>query len=244
MSYRIIIPSRFSSSRLPGKPLADIAGKPMIQRVYEAAIKSSASDVIIAADDQRIVDVCEAFGAPVCVTSPEHPSGTDRLQEAASILNLKDSDVIVNVQGDEPLMPVSVIEQVADNLIQRPDVAIATLCEPITETEQLSNPNVVKTMFSATGRALYFSRSEIPHPRDDRSQQIAYRHLGIYAYRVRFLHDYVSWPEVPIEQCEKLEQLRALHFDAAMHVDIACDTIPPGVDTQADLDVVRSLFEQ
>jgi len=250
MSYTIVIPARYSSSRLPGKPLLDIAGLTMIQRVWEQANKSAASRVVIATDDDRIFNVAEAFGAEVCMTSSAHPSGTDRLQEVASELGLDDEHIVVNVQGDEPLIPPVVIDQVAENLAATSGAGIATLCEPIETVEELLNPNAVKVVADKAGLALYFSRAAVPWPRDldlaeggklPKSQQW-FRHIGIYAYRVKFLHQYVGWPPAPLEQLEQLEQLRALYNGVHIHVERARVTVPAGVDTQHDLDVVRGIF--
>ncbi len=250
MSYTIVIPARYSSSRLPGKPLLDIAGLSMIQRVWEQAKKSSASRVVIATDDERISRAGEAFGAEVCMTSSSHPSGTDRLQQVVSELGLDDEHIVVNVQGDEPLIPPAVIDQVAENLAAISTAGIATLCEPIETAEELLNPNAVKVVADNAGLALYFSRAAIPWPRDydllaggrlPESQQW-FRHIGLYAYRVKFLHQYVGWAPAPLEQLEQLEQLRALYNGVHIHVERARVTVPAGVDTQRDLDVVRGIF--
>lgn len=252
MSFRVVIPARFGSSRLPGKPLLDIAGKPMVVHVYERALRSAASEVVIATDDPRIVEAVRAVGAPVVMTRADHPSGTDRLQEVAAHFGWADDDIVVNVQGDEPLIPPAVINQVADNLRRAETAAIATLAEPLQDAGQLFNPNIVKLVRDAQGHALYFSRAPMPWARDafaaNREQlpaealSLYLRHLGIYAYRVGFLHDYVSWPPALIEQVEALEQLRALYQGVRIHVDVAAAELPPGVDTQADLDRVRAIL--
>lgn len=252
MSFRVVIPARFGSSRLPGKPLLDIAGKPMVVHVYERALRSAASEVVIATDDARIAKAVRAVGAPVVMTRADHPSGTDRLQEVAAHFGWADDDIVVNVQGDEPLIPPAVINQVADNLRRAGSAAIATLAEPLQDAAQLFNPNIVKLVRDRDGHALYFSRAPMPWARDafalDREQlpaqalSLYLRHLGIYAYRVGFLHDYVSWPPALIEQVEALEQLRALYHGVKIHVDVAAAELPPGVDTQADLDRVRALL--
>jgi 3-deoxy-manno-octulosonate cytidylyltransferase (CMP-KDO synthetase) len=251
MSYTIVIPSRYGSSRLPGKPLMDIAGKPMVQHVWDRAKQSNAGRVIIATDDKKIFSVASDFGAEVCMTATTHPSGTDRLQQVADQLELDDEHIVVNVQGDEPQIPMAVIEQVATNLAKAPEASIATLCEPICTSGELINPNAVKVVPDAAGMALYFSRAPIPFPRDFSLLSDAklptshtwYRHIGIYAYRVKFLHQYVGWKPVPLEQLEQLEQLRALYYGARIHVEQACETVPGGVDTQQDLDAVRADFE-
>jgi 3-deoxy-manno-octulosonate cytidylyltransferase (CMP-KDO synthetase) len=236
---------------LPGKPLLQIHGKPMVQRVWEQARLSGAERVIIATDDQRIFDVAQAFGAQVCMTSPQHPSGTDRLQQVAAELDLPMDHIVVNVQGDEPLMPPQVIDQVATNLGRYAQAGIATLCEDIAAIEDLVNPNVVKVVRDAQGMALYFSRAPIPWPRDAflAGQEAMpkagnwYRHIGIYAYRTRFLHQFVSWAVAPQEQLESLEQLRALHYGVGIHVDKAVQRVPGGIDTQEDLLFVRRLLQ-
>ena len=249
MSFTVVIPARFGSTRLPGKPLLDIAGKPMVQRVWEQARDSNAQQVVIATDDQRICALAESFGAEVCMTSAEHPSGTDRLQQVAADLGWADDHIVVNVQGDEPLIPPIVINQVADNLAEHQQAGIATLRERISELEELLNPNVVKVICDSREMALYFSRAPIPWPRAAFMQgQHAmpasgdwYRHIGVYAYRTGFLHKYVTWEPAPLEQLESLEQLRALYNGIAIHVASASDAVPGGVDTQEDLDAVRKL---
>nr|WP_320134973.1 3-deoxy-manno-octulosonate cytidylyltransferase [uncultured Amphritea sp.] len=252
MAFSVVIPARFGSSRFPGKPLADIAGKPMIQHVYERAIQSEAQRVIIATDDQRIADVAQGFGAEVCMTSAEHLSGTDRLQEVVHSLGFYADDIVVNVQGDEPLIPPRIINQVAHNLSAVSDASIATLCEPINDIDALLNPNVVKVVADQNGRALYFSRAPIPWPRDAFNSESGrcvmpvgvdfQRHIGIYAYRVKLLNDFVLWPAAPLEETECLEQLRAMWNGAIIHVDVADELPPAGVDTPEDLERIRHLF--
>jgi 3-deoxy-manno-octulosonate cytidylyltransferase (CMP-KDO synthetase) len=252
MSFTVVIPARYGSTRLPGKPLLDIAGKPMVQRVWEQACQSRASQVVIATDDARIVAAAQAFGAEVCMTATDHPSGTDRLQQVAHHYGWKDEQIVVNVQGDEPLIPPGVIDQVAANLAGHPEAGIATLCEPIIDLQQLLDPNVVKVVFGGEGMALYFSRATVPWPRDQFKDGALtmpvhgdwYRHIGIYAYRTRFLHRYVSWRPSPLEQLEQLEQLRALYHGVGIHVAPALAGVPGGVDTQADLDAVRARFDR
>jgi len=250
MAYTVVIPARYGSTRLPGKPLLQIDGKPMVQRVWEQARRSDAQRVVIATDDVRIFDVARAFGAEVCMTSAEHPSGTDRLQQVVEELELAPDHIVVNVQGDEPLIPPQVINQVAANLGSQAHAGMATLCEEISSIEDLTNPNVVKVVCNARGMALYFSRATIPWPRDAFMQgqgsmpQVGawYRHIGIYAYRTGFLHEFVSWPPAPQEQLESLEQLRALHNGVGIHVDTALLRVPGGVDTEEDLENVRRMF--
>lgn len=252
MSFRVVIPARFGSSRLPGKPLLDICGKPMVVHVYERALQSAASEVVVATDDARIAEALREIGAPVVMTRADHPSGTDRLQEVAAHFGWGDDEIVVNVQGDEPLIPPAVINQVADNLRQAEEAGIATLAESLHDAAQLFNPNIVKLVRDVDNHALYFSRAPMPWARDAFAQgrdqlppealSLYLRHLGIYAYRVGFLHDYVSWPPALIEQVEALEQLRALYQGVKIHVDVAAVALPPGVDTQADLDRVRAVL--
>ena len=250
MKFTAIIPARFASTRLPGKPLLDISGQPMVQRVHQRAVESGAQRVVIATDDERIRDAAREFGAEVCMTSVHHPSGTDRLQEVVSKLRLHEDEIVVNVQGDEPLIPPAAIRQVALNLAANPEAAIATLCEPIHAADVFFDPNAVKVVADQRGFALYFSRAPIPWPRDAFAESRtvlpdnlgAMRHIGLYAYRVRFLNEYVGWVPAPVERWESLEQLRALWQGARIHVEPACEQVPGGVDTPADLDRVRSLL--
>lgn len=248
--FTVVIPARYASSRLPGKPLQDIAGKPMVQHVWEQACKSSAQRVVVATDDVRIVEVCRGFGAEVLLTRVEHNSGTDRLAEVAAALGLAADAIVVNVQGDEPLIPPAIIDQVAANLAANPQAAIATLAEPIDDAATLFNPNVVKVVSDLHGLALTFSRAPLPWARDafavDREQlpaNVPYRrHIGIYAYRAQFLHDFVAWGPCWLEDGECLEQLRALWHGVRIHVADALQAPPAGVDTQDDLDRVRRLL--
>ncbi|WP_075185236.1 3-deoxy-manno-octulosonate cytidylyltransferase [Teredinibacter haidensis] len=253
MTFYVVIPARYASHRLPGKPLVDIAGKTMIERVYRCAQKSDAARVIVATDDQRIADVVEAFGGEVCMTSTEHQSGTDRLQEVATHYALDDNELIVNVQGDEPHIPAAVINQVANNLAHNKQAVAATLCEPICDLATALNPNAVKVVCDENQLALYFSRAPIPWDRDNytfadeemdhQAAQIATRrHIGIYAYRVGLLHNFVSWPMAPLEKIEKLEQLRILSHGFRIHVEDACEKVPGGVDTPEDLERARAFF--
>lgn len=252
MSFSVVIPARYASSRFPGKPLADLAGKPMLQHVYERACESEAVRVIIATDDERIANVAQNFGAEVCMTSDDHPSGTDRLQEVVHKLGFYADDIVVNVQGDEPLIPPRIINQVAHNLMALPMAGIATLSEPIETVDALVNPNVVKVVTDHQGMALYFSRAPIPWPRDSFMSEVGrstmpegfswQRHIGLYAYRVKLLNDFVRWPSAPLEQTECLEQLRALWNGVGIHVDAADETPPAGVDTPEDLERIRQLL--
>lgn len=245
MSYTVVIPARYASTRLPGKPLLDIAGKTMLQRVWERAKLSRASAVIIATDDQRIYTAAEAFGAKVAMTRADHPSGTDRLAEVVAQEQLSSDHIVVNVQGDEPLIPATVIDQVALNLSNHTDASVATLCESITSVGALRDPSAVKVVFDQEGYASYFSRSCIPFPRDHdwNSGEFPagdwYRHIGIYAYRTAFLKQFCAWTPAPTERCESLEQLRALHYGHRIHVQEASEAVPAGVDTAEDLELVR-----
>lgn len=246
-SFRAIIPVRYDSTRLPGKPLLDIAGKPMIQHVYERAVKSGAETVVIATDSEKIKQVAEAFGAQVCMTSPEHQSGSERLAEAVIALGYPDDDVVVNVQGDEPLIPPVLISQVAQNLLDHDNIKVATLCEVIKNAEELMDPNIVKVTMNRRGYALYFSRAPIPWvaknyplaPDAQLEDEEHFRHIGIYAYRVGFLGEYFAWETCPLEEFEKLEQLRVLYNGGRIHVAIAKEKSPIGVDTEEDLEKVR-----
>ncbi|UUD64777.1 3-deoxy-manno-octulosonate cytidylyltransferase [Pseudomonas seleniipraecipitans] len=249
-AFTVVIPARYASTRLPGKPLQDIAGKPMIQHVWEQACKSSAGQVVVATDDARIVDACHGFGAQVILTRADHNSGTDRLAEVAAALGLAADAIVVNVQGDEPLVPPAIIDQVAANLAANPQAAIATLAEPISDVAALFNPNVVKVATDRNGLALTFSRAPLPWARDafaaDRDSlpaDVPYRrHIGIYAYRAGFLQDFVAWGPCWLENTECLEQLRALWHGVRIHVADALEAPPAGVDTQEDLDRVRRLL--
>ena len=244
----IVIPARFASSRLPGKPLLEIHGRPMILRVVDQAKKVQGfDDLCVATDDPRIADVCRAEGVDVVMTSPNHPSGTDRLSEVARIKGWASDDIIVNVQGDEPLVPALLVRQVADLLIQRTDCSMSTLCEPIHSLEEFQRDSIVKVVMSKLNQALYFSRSPIPYDRDGakvtepKLHSQAYRHLGLYAYRVQLLQEYVQWDMGVLEQLESLEQLRVLENGHRIAIAVAQVNLPPGVDTQADLDRLNNL---
>lgn len=253
MTFTVIIPARYDSSRLPGKPLLDVAGKPLIHRVFENAVASGAGTVIVATDDERIRVCAEAFGATVCMTSPDHPSGTDRVAEAAALLGEPEDAIVVNLQGDEPLIPPKLIRRVADLLHGRSHAMMATPCTPIVETRELFDPNVVKVVLDQDGYALYFSRAPIPWDRDgsrlSRSEahlsnvQLYYRHFGLYAYRAGSLRRFSRLPACSIETTERLEQLRALYYGFRIAVAITDSPAGIGVDTQQDLDRVRAQFE-
>jgi len=248
--FTAIIPARYASTRLPGKPLADIGGKPMVVRVAERAVAAGADRVVVATDDARIKAAVEAHGIAACLTADDHATGTDRLAEAAQQLGLPDDAIVVNVQGDEPLLSPALIRAVAGLLAAHPDAAIATACHPITDPAEAFNPNVVKVVLDAKGHALYFSRATIPWARDafagsrgDLPQGLPlYRHYGLYAYRVRFLRAFPALAPAPIERFEALEQLRALWHGFRIVVEITTGTPAPGVDTPEDLDRVRALF--
>ena len=239
MSFSVVIPARYASTRLPGKPLLDIAGKPMLQHTWERALLSGATRVVIATDDERILGAAHAFGAEALMTSASHQSGSDRICEVVDALGLDDSECVVNVQADEPLIPPNVINQVAENLQQDSDVGIATLCETITDKEEIVDSNSVKVVFDHRGHALYFSRATIPW-QGSASAKNCYRHIGIYAYRVAVLNQFVEWPVCELEVTEKLEQLRALYNGIGIHVEVSSESIPPGVDTEKDLELVRA----
>jgi 3-deoxy-manno-octulosonate cytidylyltransferase (CMP-KDO synthetase) len=242
--FHVLIPARYRSERLPGKALIEIAGKPMVCHVYDRALMSGAATVTVATDDERIAEAVKANGGKACMTSAAHPSGTDRLHEAARILGLQDEDVVINVQGDEPLIPPEAIDQLANNLVES-GAPMATLCEPIEDFADVADPNVVKVVMDQSGRAIYFSRAPIPFDRDQSGRaEGCYRHLGIYAYRVSMLADFVSWAPAPIEQAEKLEQLRVLWHGLDIHVGVSPVAIPPGIDTEQDLERARAIMEQ
>lgn len=252
MSFTVVIPARYASTRLPAKPLKEIAGKPMIQHVYERACESAAREIIIATDDIRIEDAAKKFGAKVCMTSASHTSGTDRLQEVVKKLQLADEDIVVNVQGDEPLIPAEVINQVAINLSAIPSASMATLSEPIHSLQEFLNPNIVKVVSDSQGRALYFSRAPIPWPRDHFASHekqsmpdnfTAQRHIGIYAYRVALLNRFVTWQPAPLEKIESLEQLRVMWNGEFIHIAEAIAAVPGGVDTEEDLLRVKKMLE-
>jgi len=247
MSFTVIIPARYQSTRLPGKPLADIGGKPMIQWVYEQACKAGAEQVIVATDDQRIVDVVKDFGGEVCLTRADHESGTERLAEVVAKYQLADDHIVVNVQGDEPLIPDTIIRQVADNLANN-SAPMATLAVEIDQPDEVFNPNAVKVVTDKDGYALYFSRASIPWDRDNYAKQPQeihrnlMRHIGIYAYRAGFINTYINWEPSTLEKIEALEQLRVLWYGEKIHVDVAIDAPPAGVDTQEDLEKVRAIL--
>jgi 3-deoxy-manno-octulosonate cytidylyltransferase (CMP-KDO synthetase) len=253
MQFHVIIPARYQSVRLPGKVLLDIAGKPMIERVYWQAQQSGAASVTVAADDQCILDVVENFNGNACITATSHQSGTERIAEAAKILNLSPEDIVVNVQGDEPLIPPCIIKQVAQNLHQAPQAKMATLCAPLKNVDELFNTDIVKCVRDKNDFALYFSRASIPWERDvfkqnneevdfEKITQHHFRHIGIYAYRVAFIQEYLSMQQSEIEQIEKLEQLRVLWHGEKIHVAIAEEIPAQDVNSYSDLEKIKHYF--
>jgi len=240
LKFQVIIPARYASTRFPGKPLVDLAGKPMVVRVCERAAKSGAAGVHVATDDTRIFDVVKAHGHRAILTRADHPSGTDRLAEAAGKLKLKDGEIVVNVQGDEPLISPQLIRQVGTLLEKRRAASVSTACHAIHDEGSMDNPNVVKVVLDAEGYALYFSRSRIPYPREPGA--VCYRHAGIYGYRVGFLKKYAKLKPAPLERSEALEQLRVLWHGYRIAVAVSETEIPPGVDTPQDLEAVSRML--
>lgn len=243
--FLVVIPARLGSTRLPRKPLADICGKPMVVRVAEQAKKSLAQSVVVATDSTEIQAACDQHRIECLLTSPNHPTGTDRLAEVAQLLKLPSNALVVNVQGDEPLIPPELINEVANTLADHHECAISTVAVPIQDDAEIQNPNVVKVVLNRSGEALYFSRASIPFVRDtENTKNISYlRHLGIYAYRADFLQAYTRLESAPPEQAEALEQLRALWNGYRIAVHVAQEAPPAGVDTPEDLERVRSLFK-
>lgn len=247
MPFRVVIPARYGSTRLPGKPLLDIAGKPMVVRVVEAALKSGAAEVCVATDDERVRDAVLAGGHAVCMTRADHASGSDRIAEVVDTLGWRDEDIVVNVQGDEPLVEPDLIDAVAGALVADDKAAMATAAHRLASAADFFNPNVVKVICDAGGRALYFSRAPIPWARDAFAvghealpeQLGALRHIGIYAYHAGFLRRYGKLAPAPLEGIECLEQLRALWHGYAIRVAILDHPPEPGVDTVEDLARVR-----
>ena len=254
MSFTVLIPARLASTRLPNKPLADICGIPMIVRVSRQmdALRNQGVRVVVVADAKSIVDACQHYGVEAILTSVNHPSGTDRLAEACEILQLNADDIVVNVQGDEPLMPHELVARVAHTLQENSDTRMATAAHPIQEFKELANPNVVKVVLNRKGDGMYFSRAPIPWWRDGYGNGCEnfppngapLRHIGIYAYRVGFLREFPQLPQAPLEQIEALEQLRALWNSYAIAVHVTSESPGPGVDTPEDLEKVRRLVTQ
>jgi 3-deoxy-manno-octulosonate cytidylyltransferase (CMP-KDO synthetase) len=249
MHFRVVIPARYASSRLPGKPLADIGGRPMVLHVLERALQAGAESVVVATDDVRVQQAVEAAGYQALMTSPDHQSGTERLVEVAETLGWDDDTLVVNVQGDEPLIDPALIREAARQLVLHDDAVMATLAHPIHDHADFINPNVVKVVSDEAGYALYFSRAPIPWPRDAFAAQQAMphelgalRHIGLYAYRAGFLRTYASLVSSPLERYEMLEQLRVLGHGYRISLGITPIAPAPGVDTPEDLARVRSLF--
>lgn len=249
-AYHIVIPARYASERLPGKVLLDLAGQSLLQHVWQRANESSAETVVIATDDERIVEVAESFGALVVLTASDHQSGSDRIAECATHLGWPDEHLVVNLQGDEPLMPPACLEQVADLLNARADCDVASLYWPMADAADVHNPNAVKVVVDSDGRALYFSRAPIPYSRSYTDIDTAMaggiewkRHLGLYAYRVAALRRYTESAPTPLESTERLEQLRILEQGGRIAMAKACTFIPAGVDTPADLERVRDIIK-
>ncbi|MFH1819885.1 MAG: 3-deoxy-manno-octulosonate cytidylyltransferase [Pseudomonadota bacterium] len=250
MHFRVVIPARYASSRLPGKPLADIGGRPMVLHVLERALQAGAESVVVATDDVRVRQAVEAAGHQALMTSPDHQSGTERLVEVAETLGWPDGTLVVNVQGDEPLIDPALIREAARQLVLHDDAVMATLAHPIHDHADFVNPNVVKVVADEAGYALYFSRAPIPWPRDAFSTQQpmphefgALRHIGLYAYRVGFLRTYASLARSPLERYEMLEQLRVLWHGHRISLGVTPIAPAPGVDTPEDLARVRALFQ-
>ena len=251
MRFRVVIPARYSAQRLPGKPLADVAGRPLILHVCERARESGAAEVLVATDDVRIREACEAAGTAVEMTAANHASGTDRIAEVAARRGWGDDEIVVNLQGDEPLMPAADIEQAAALLTAHADADISTLCTPIHDLAEYLNPNAVKVVAGQDGKALYFSRAPIPWNRDGAASGLAsqqqhhgaLRHIGLYGYRVGALKRLAAAPPCELEQLEKLEQLRALWLGMRIAVDVARELPGPSVDTPEDLQRVTALIQ-
>lgn len=251
MKFKVVVPARLGSTRLPRKVLREVGGKPVVRHVWEAARASGAEQVIVAADDETVAAVARAFGAEVCMTQATHPSGTDRVNEVARVLGWDRDTVVVNLQGDEPLMPPTLVRQCAALLADDAAADIATLCHPLHAAEDWLNPNVVKLVMDRRGYALYFSRAPLPWKRDPVSAtepgqhmpaDLAYRHIGLYAYRVGSLVQFSALPASDLEQCEALEQLRALTHGFRIKVGITNNPPPRGVDTEEDLAAVAALL--
>ncbi|WP_455385763.1 3-deoxy-manno-octulosonate cytidylyltransferase [Acidihalobacter prosperus] len=249
MSFRVVIPARYASTRLPGKPLQSLAGRPLLQHVYDCACAAGADEVLIATDDERVAEACAGFGAENVMTSAAHRSGSERLAEVVQLRGWAEDEVVVNLQGDEPLTPPAAIRQVAEDLIRFPEASVSTLCAPIHSAALLNDPHTVKVVRDAAGYALYFSRAPIPWERDvlgaeEREAPIGWRHIGLYSYRVGYLRRYVELSPCELEDVEKLEQLRVLWHGARIHVAEAIEVPGHGIDTPEDLALVEALLAQ
>ena len=248
-SFKVVIPARYASSRLPGKPLRELAGKPMLQHVHQRATESEADEVVIATDDDRIEAAARRFPADVCMTSADHTSGTERLAEVVATRGWDDDTIIVNLQGDEPLMPAILVNQVASDLAMHEPASITTLAYPLEASINETDPNVVKVVLDRAGHAMYFSHAPVPWHRDPHETgngmagvNPILHHVGLYAYRADFLKHYSELEQAPLEVFEKLEQLRALWHGFRIHVGITMDVPGPGVDTAEDLAMVEQLM--
>ena len=247
MTFKVVIPARYQSSRLEGKPLLDIGGIPMVIHVVKQLLKSKANDVVVATDDQKIFDIVEKFGYKAIMTNINHKSGTDRTVEVVNLMGWSGHEIVVNVQGDEPLINPSLINQVAEYLDHHKDVFVSTACHSISDYNNFINPNNVKVVLDKNSQALYFSRAPIPFPRDEFAQKMIgkegfYKHIGIYAYRAKFLKNYKDIAQTELEDIEKLEQLRILYAGYKIGVVASVDNPMIGVDTPEDLEKVRKLF--
>jgi 3-deoxy-manno-octulosonate cytidylyltransferase (CMP-KDO synthetase) len=251
MHFKVVIPARYASVRLPGKPLLEIAGKPMIQHVFERALESGAAEVVVATDNQQVADVCHGISADVCMTSSEHRSGSDRIAEVVAVRNWGEDEIVVNLQGDEPCMPPELLIQVAEDMNRHEAAGVTTLSAPISERDMLFDPHLVKVVTDRQGYALYFSRAPIPWHRDEfmhaqnpLPQETGFsRHIGLYAYRAGYLARFVAWERAPIERAESLEQLRVLWHGGRIHVSRAEIDPGHGVDTWDDLRKAAMLLE-
>ncbi|MEJ2142459.1 MAG: 3-deoxy-manno-octulosonate cytidylyltransferase [Gammaproteobacteria bacterium] len=251
MSFSIVIPARYASTRLPGKPLLDIAGKPMIQHVYERAMESGAKQVIIATDDIKIQQAAEQFNAEVCMTSDKHRSGTERLAEVIDTCNIDDDHIVINLQGDEPLLPPKCLQQVAQALEDNKDASVATLCTHMTSVDEIFDPHAVKVVLDHRQHALYFTRAPVPWDRErfndepqltEEQLSVYRRHIGLYAYRAGFVKKYIELPQTDLEKIESLEQLRVMWHGFSIVVPLAEEVPGPGVDTVEDLENVRNIL--
>jgi 3-deoxy-manno-octulosonate cytidylyltransferase (CMP-KDO synthetase) len=251
MSFSIVIPARYASTRLPGKPLLEIAGKPMIQHVYERAVESGAEQVIIATDDKRIKQAAEWFGAEVCMTSDKHRSGTERLAEVIDTYNIDDNHIVINLQGDEPLLPPKCLRQVAQALEDDEGASVATLCTHMQSVDEIFDPHAVKVVLDHNQHALYFTRAPVPWDREhftgkskltEEQLSVYRRHIGLYAYRAGFVKKYIQLPQTDLEKIESLEQLRVMWHGFSIVVPMAEEVPGPGVDTTEDLENVRKMM--
>lgn len=250
MSFIVVIPARYASTRLPGKLLKELKGKPVLQHVHECVAKSGADSIIVATDDERIAETVRGFGGDVCMTAGSHHSGTQRIAEVIQTRNISAETIVVNVQGDEPFMPVACIEQVAKLLADNPDAVMATLRTPLISEDEVFDSNVVKVVANKAGEAMYFSRATIPWYRGDYEKRKlkqehldnTYRHIGIYAYRASFVQQYVDSPPSPLEEVELLEQLRVLWYGHKIVVAEAIEIPGPGIDTESDLEKAKALL--